>query len=98
MGLVLRVVVFLVTIGNQFVNFTVNNGLVANTVWTIYQDRDGFLWFGTLGGGGVSRYDGDKFVNFTTNEGLTQNDCDLDLRGPGGFPLVWNRQWRCLSI
>ena len=35
---------------------------------SIYQDRKGFLWFGT--DGGVSQYDGEKFVNFTTDDGL----------------------------
>ena len=47
-------------------------GLGSNNVRSIYQDRDGFLWFGTRNGG-VSRYDGEEFVNFTTDDGLAHN-------------------------
>ena len=47
-------------------------GLGSNNVRSIYQDRDGFLWFGTRNGG-VSRYDGEAFVNFTTDDGLAHN-------------------------
>ena len=53
-------------------HYTYLDGLGQNRVWTILQDRDGFLWFGT-DGGGISRYDGDKFVNFTTDAGLISN-------------------------
>ena len=48
------------------------DGLGQNRVWAIFQDRIGFLWFGT-DSGGISRYDGDKFVNFTTDEGVVSN-------------------------
>ena len=53
-------------------HYTYLDGLGQNRVWTILQDRDSFLWFGT-DGGGISRYDGDKFVNFTTDDGLISN-------------------------
>ena len=53
-------------------HYTYLDGLGQNRVWTIFQDRDGFLWFGT-DGGGISRYDGDKFVNFTIDDGLISN-------------------------
>ena len=52
-------------------NYTYLDGLKDNYIDSIYQDRDGFLWFGTSGG--ASRYDGEKFVNFTTDEGLASN-------------------------
>ena len=52
-------------------HYTYLDGLGSNHVRPIYQDREGFLWFGTLGG--VSRYDGEKFVNLTTNDGLADN-------------------------
>ena len=47
--------------GDSFVTFTTADGLANNEVWTIEEDRQGRLWFGT--GGGVSRYDGDSFIN-----------------------------------
>jgi len=53
-------------------HYTYLDGLGNNHVRPIYQDRDGFLWFGTYNGG-VSRYDGEAFVNFTTDDGLTAN-------------------------
>ena len=53
-------------------NYTDLDGLEDNYIESIYQDREGFLWFGT-NNGGVSRYDGEKFVNFTTDEGLASN-------------------------
>ena len=53
-------------------NYTYLDGLKDNFIESIYQDRDGFLWFGTLSGG-VSRYDGEKFANFTTDDGLASN-------------------------
>ncbi|MYA72587.1 hypothetical protein F4Y19_21375, partial [Candidatus Poribacteria bacterium] len=41
-----------------------NGGLLVHAVRAFYQDRDGFLWFGTYNNG-VYRYDGNQFVNFT---------------------------------
>ena len=35
---------------------TMQDGLVDNTVTSIYKDEDGFMWFGT--DNGLSRYDG----------------------------------------
>ena len=53
-------------------HYTYLDGLGSNHVRPIYQDRDGYLWFGT-NNGGVSRYDGEKFVNSTTDDGLADN-------------------------
>ena len=38
----------------------VGDGLAHNSVYAIHQDREGFLWFGTLDG--LDRYDGYAFV------------------------------------
>lgn len=38
-----------------------NDGLPSNTVRCMYEDRLGFLWFGTING--LSRYDGNVFLN-----------------------------------
>ncbi|MBL4654784.1 MAG: hypothetical protein JKY33_03065, partial [Bacteroidia bacterium] len=38
-------------IGNRFYHFTSHNGLSDNVVYSITQDHDGNLWFGTFGSG-----------------------------------------------
>ena len=43
---------------------TTDDGLGANVVYLLYQDRAGHIWAGTSNG--VSRYDGEKWINFTT--------------------------------
>ncbi|GAB5526929.1 MAG: hypothetical protein Roseis2KO_48010 [Roseivirga sp.] len=50
----------------------VKDGLAGATVYCAFQDRDGYIWFGTETG--VSRYDGKGFENFTTSEGLADNE------------------------
>ncbi len=44
--------------------YGVPDGLTGATVWTIFQDRDGYLWFGA-NSGGISRFDGETFISFT---------------------------------
>ena len=45
--------------------------MITDSVLSIYQEQEGFLWFGTLEG--LSQYDGVQFVNFRTHEGLAHN-------------------------
>lgn len=54
-----------------FERFTRASGLPSDYVLTIYQDRAGFLWFGT--DSGVARYDGRAFRTFTAEDGLPDN-------------------------
>jgi signal transduction histidine kinase/streptogramin lyase len=54
-----------------FKNYARANGLASDYILCLYQDREGFIWFGT--DRGVSRYDGHEFVTFTTNDGLGSN-------------------------
>ena len=46
----------------MFKHLEVADGLSSNTVYSIYQDRDGFMWFGTRNG--LNRYDGYTFRVF----------------------------------
>ena len=55
----------------SFTNFTSEEGLVNNIVWSILEDKAGNIWFGTEGG--LSHYDGKYFTNFTEKEGLATN-------------------------
>ena len=45
-----------------FNHLTVNDGLSQSSVTCIFQDRKGFMWFGTQDG--LNRYDGYKFKVF----------------------------------
>jgi signal transduction histidine kinase/ligand-binding sensor domain-containing protein/DNA-binding response OmpR family regulator len=49
---------------------TEKDGLIADSVISVFEDRDGYLWFGTHVG--VSRYDPDTgaFTNFGPDDGL----------------------------
>lgn len=54
-----------------FKTYTVQNGLVANPVRTVFQDAKGFIWIATWEG--LSKYDGYRFTNFNTTNGLSHN-------------------------
>ncbi|MBK6564353.1 MAG: hypothetical protein IPG18_03995 [Saprospiraceae bacterium] len=59
--------------GNGFYStYNTENGLSLDDVYCSYNDSQGNLWFGTLGGG-VSRFDGKQFTNFTKQHGLAGN-------------------------
>lgn len=49
-----------------FRNYTVTDGLCANTVWDVEQDDQGYMWFGTKYG--LSRFDGYNFKSFQANK------------------------------
>jgi hypothetical protein len=53
-------------------HFTVNDGLPSNTVYDVYSDSKGYLWFGT--DKGIARYNGTRFDYFTTSDGLPDNN------------------------
>lgn len=54
-------------------HYTVENGLPSNTVYGVYQDKDGIIWVGT--DKGVARFNGIEFKTFTTADGLADNEC-----------------------
>lgn len=52
-------------------NITMNDGLAANAVRNIVQDKDGYIWFGT--DNGLCRYDGKRVLPFRIPElGISQ--------------------------
>ncbi|MBO6795303.1 MAG: hypothetical protein JJ895_15460 [Balneolaceae bacterium] len=57
---------------NSFTNFGTEEGLSANIVYSAMSDREGNIWFGTLGGG-ASLLLGQYFENFDTESGLPNN-------------------------
>jgi len=66
-------------------SYTTLDGLAHNTVYAIYGDPDGVIWFGTEGG--VSRYDGRGFKNFSVRDGLAGNCVDAICRAHDG--AIW---------
>ena len=46
----------------QFDNLTSKEGLPQNTVFSLLEDKHGFVWIGTAGG--LCRYDGRSFKHF----------------------------------
>jgi len=48
----------------------IENGLSNNSVTCIYQDRQGYLWFGTYDG--LNRYDGYEFKTFENSSNVAQ--------------------------
>lgn len=53
-------------------HFTTHDGLPSNSVYTIIQDRNNFIWVGT--DAGVVRYDGNEFTSFSKKDGLNSNE------------------------
>jgi ligand-binding sensor domain-containing protein/serine phosphatase RsbU (regulator of sigma subunit) len=56
----------------NFKNYNTEHGLSQSQVLSIYQDKKGYMWFGT-NSGGVSKYDGNKFYTYNTNQGLVND-------------------------
>ena len=54
-----------------FDNYSVKNGLAQSNVYSIIQDKSGYVWMGTASG--VSKFDGAEFINITTENGLAEN-------------------------
>lgn len=49
-----------------FRTYSVMDGLTSNTVWSVTQDQQGFMWFGTKNG--ISRFDGYQFKAYQFNK------------------------------
>ena len=78
------------------------DGLAQNSVYSVYQSRDGTVWAGTLGRG-VSKFDGRRFINYTTATGLASNtvtsilethDSTIWFGTSKGLSSLSNGQWR----
>ena len=52
--------------------YTTGNGLAQNSVYSVYEARDGTVWAGTLSGG-VSTFRDGKFTTYTIETGLASN-------------------------
>lgn len=55
-----------------FRNYTIKDGLPSNTVYSLKQDKQGYIWMNT--DKGVVKYDGTNFKLYTIENGLVSND------------------------
>jgi ligand-binding sensor domain-containing protein len=68
--------------GRSWTAFTTLDGLAGDLVFSISQDKEGDLWFGT--DNGVSRYDGKTWQNFGARDGLLANHVYAIAAAPNG--------------
>ncbi len=71
--------------GQRWRNLTTKDGLAGNIVYSIAQDREGHLWFGT--DQGASRWDGKQFRNLGVTAGLLDRNVYALAVAPNGD--VW---------
>ena len=83
-------------------SYTEANGLAQNSVYAVYESRDGSVWAGSLNGR-VSKFKGGNFTTYTTTNGLASNTVSsiLETRDgamwfatPSGLSSFSNGQWR----
>ncbi len=71
-----------------YYHYTTSDGLASSTVYYAMQDKDGFVWFGTLNG--LSRFDGKRFVTYRTKDGLNSNVITAVVEGEEGELYIAN--------
>lgn len=83
--IVLFILMWNFSFGQEYTNFSVTEGLPSNRVYRLVQDKQGFVW--ALTDKGMARFNGKEFKTFTTRNGLPTNDI-WDIRiGPDN--KVW---------
>lgn len=70
-------------------HYDLQDGLASPTIHSIFQDKDGFIWFGTESG--LCRYDGKQFKTFTVKDGLPGNEVFGMLQDKKG--RIWLQQY-----
>jgi ligand-binding sensor domain-containing protein len=73
--------------GKSFTNYTTQDGLNANAVFSMLEDKSGNIVLGT--GKGICRYDGKSFLNLTQNTPLRYSAISAMLEDKNG------RLWVC---
>jgi len=82
--------------------YTTADGLAQNSVFSVYQARDGSVWAGTLSGG-VSKLSNNRFATYTSANGLLANtvasiveasDGTMWFATTGGLSALSKRGWQ----
>ncbi|HET6995130.1 MAG TPA: two-component regulator propeller domain-containing protein, partial [Chitinophagaceae bacterium] len=87
----------------RMTSYTVNDGLLSNSIRKIFQDSSGNIWISTVDG--LSKYDGYRFTNYTRANGLPHslvNDM-LEIAGTLVFAcndgsIAWMRHDRIVKV
>jgi len=61
-----------IALSQSIINYTVEDGLPHQTVFSVLDDDKGYMWFSTSSG--VVRFDGYHWKHFTSEDGLSDND------------------------
>lgn len=69
--------------------YTATDGLSSNAVTTLYEDSEGTVWVGTLGG--LDSFHPSKVVSITTSERMVSNTIHTVMPEEGGGVLVGGR-------
>ncbi len=75
--------------GKKWHNYTVQDGLASNVVFSMDQDADGNYWFGT--NQGLSYYDGENWQTYQSKDGLMGNSIYAVQATPSGEIWVGSR-------
>ena len=57
---------------DSYLKYVKQDGLPSNTIYSLCNDLNGFIWIGT--DAGLCRFDGCKIVTYTNQDGLPNND------------------------
>jgi len=75
--------------GSRWENLSTKDGLAGDIVFSIAQDKDGAMWFGT--NNGASRYDGKSWKQFGKKQGLLDDNVYSLAIAPNGDIWVGTR-------
>ena len=73
----------------QFKHISLKDGLSQSQIFTILQDKNGFIWFGTLDG--LNKYDGYKFKIYKRQSKLSNTLSDNNILSlcEGNSGIIW---------
>ncbi len=88
----------------SFVTYSTEKGLPQSQVTAINQDKEGYLWIGTLGG--LAKFNGRDFFSISTSDGLLNNRIkSIDLYRDtiwighdGGISSVYNNKINAIAF
>lgn len=78
----------------NFVNFTVEDGLIQSQAMHIVQDNNRYLWIATEGG--LSKFDGKNFLKYSSQDGIVSNFINKLLCDESG--KIWIGTRKGLSV